>query len=162
MIEDNPDQKIQSQRKTHAPVAFGPKIFSPAQLKMSIDSKELLAIHMAFLEFAHNLWEATEQAFVLTDIKPVTRFFLQTKAIPTKLWNACDYVLQFHFKITHITGSVKTAAEFLPRVELKVMEKLRLKVLEGVQTKHIEGTTSSTDVAVEKQFFFTQPDSEYE
>ena len=36
MIEDNPDQKIQSKRKTYAPVEFGSKIFSPAQLKMSI------------------------------------------------------------------------------------------------------------------------------
>ena len=52
MIEDNPDQKIQSKRKTYAPVAFGSKIFqfvSPAQLKMSIYSKEFLAIYMAFL-----------------------------------------------------------------------------------------------------------------
>ena len=32
MIEDNPDQKIQSKRKTYAPVAIGSKIFSPAQL----------------------------------------------------------------------------------------------------------------------------------
>ena len=40
MIEDNPDQKIQSKRKTYAPVAFGSKVFSPAQLKMSIYSKE--------------------------------------------------------------------------------------------------------------------------
>ena len=37
-IEDNPDQKIQSKRKTYAPVAFGLKIFSPAQLEMSINS----------------------------------------------------------------------------------------------------------------------------
>ena len=27
MIEDNPDQKIQSKRKTYAPVAFGSKFF---------------------------------------------------------------------------------------------------------------------------------------
>ena len=40
MIEDNPDQKIQSKRKTYAPVAFGSKFFSPVQLKMSIYSKE--------------------------------------------------------------------------------------------------------------------------
>ena len=39
MIEDNPDQTIQSKRKTYAPVAFGSKNFSPAQLKMSIYSK---------------------------------------------------------------------------------------------------------------------------
>ena len=34
MVEDDPDQKILSKRKTYAPVAFGSKIFSPAQLKM--------------------------------------------------------------------------------------------------------------------------------
>ena len=55
MIEDNPDQKIQSKRKTYAPVAFGSKVFSPAQLQMSRYSKESLAIYMAFLEFAHIL-----------------------------------------------------------------------------------------------------------
>ena len=49
MIEDNPDQKIQSNRKTYAPVAFGSKIFSPSQLKMSIYSKEILAIYMDFM-----------------------------------------------------------------------------------------------------------------
>ena len=55
MIEDNPDQKIQSKRKTFAPVAFGSKVFSPAQLKKSNYSKEFLAIYMAFLEVAHIL-----------------------------------------------------------------------------------------------------------
>ena len=39
MIEDNPDQKIQSKRKTYAPVAFGSKIFSPAQLKCPYTQK---------------------------------------------------------------------------------------------------------------------------
>ena len=39
MIEDNPDQKIQSKKKTYAPVGFGSTFFSPAQLKMSISSK---------------------------------------------------------------------------------------------------------------------------
>ena len=29
MIEDNPDRKTQSKRKTNAPVAFGSKVFSP-------------------------------------------------------------------------------------------------------------------------------------
>ena len=157
MIEDNPDQKIQSKRKTYAPVAFGSKIFSPAQLKMSIYSKEFLAIYMAFLEFAHILWEATKPTIVLTDNKSVTRFF-QTKAIPPALWNACDYVLQFNFKIAHIAGSVNTAADFLSRLELKVTEKIRLKIREDIQTTPIEVTTSSSDVADEEQIFFTSAD----
>ena len=154
MIEDNPDQKTQSKRKTYAPVAFGSKVFSPAQLRMSIYSNELLAIYMAFLEFAHILWEATKPTIVLTDNKSVTRFF-QTKAIPPAVWNACDYVLQFNFKIAHIAGSVNTAADFLSRLELKVTEKIRLKIRQDIQTTPIEQTTSSSDVADAEQIFFT-------
>ena len=109
---------------------------------------------MAFLQFAPFLWEATKPTFVLTDNKSVTRFF-QTKAIPPALWNACDYVLQFNFKIGQIAGSVNTAADFLSRLELKVTEKIRLKIREDIQTTPIEVTTSSSDVADEEQFFFT-------
>ena len=161
MIEDNPDQKIQSKKKTYAPVAFGSKLFSPAQLKMSIHSKEFLAIYVAFLEFAHILWETSKPTIVLTANKSVTRFF-QTKAIPPSLWNACDYVLHFNFKIAHIAGSVNTTAEFFSRLELKVTEKIHLQIREDVQTTAIEVSTSSSDVADEEQFFFTQPDSQDE
>ena len=135
MIEDNPDQKIQSKRKTYAPVAFGSKVFSPAKLKMSIYSKEFLTSYMAFLEFAHILRETSKPTIVLTDNKSATRFF-QTKAIPPSLWNACDYVLQFNFKVAHIAGSVNTAADFLSRLELKVTEKIHLKIREDVQHTH--------------------------
>ena len=161
MIGDNPDQKIQSKRKTYAPVAFGSKIFRPAQLKMSIYSKKFLAVYMTFLEFAHILWEATKPTIVLTDNKSVTRFF-HTKGIPPSLWNACDYVLQFNFKIAHIVGSVNTAADFLSRIELKVTERIRLKIREDLPTTPIEVTTSSSDVADEEQFFFTQTDDQDE
>ena len=157
MIEDNPDQKIQSKRKTFAPVAFGSKIFSPTQPPLSIHSKEFLAIYMAFPESAHILWEATKPTIVLTDNKSVTRFF-QTKAIPPALWNACDYVLQFNFKKAHIAGSVNTAADFFSRLELKVTEKIRLKIREYFHTTKIEVTTSSSDVADEEQIFFTHAD----
>ena len=161
MIEDNPHQKIQSKGKTYAPVAFGLKTFSPAQLKMSICSKEFLAKYMVILEFAHILWEATKPTIVLTDNKSVTRFF-QTKAIPPALWNACDYNLQFNFKIAQIAGSVNTAADFLSRLELTVTEKILLKIREDTQTTPIEVTTSSSDVADEKQLFFTQADNNNE
>ena len=40
MIEENDERKLLSKRKTFAPVAFGSRIFSPAQLKMSIHCKE--------------------------------------------------------------------------------------------------------------------------
>ena len=160
MIEDNPDQKIQSKRKTYAPVASGSKVFLPAKLKMSIYSKELLATYMAFLEFAHILCEASKPTIVLTDNKSVTRFF-QTKAIPPSLWNACDYLLQFNSKIAHTAGLANTAADFLSRLEPKVTEKIHLKIRD-VQTTPIEVTTSSSDVAAEEQFFFAQTDSQDE
>ena len=116
---------------------------------------------MAFLEFAHILWEKPKPTIVLTDNKIVNRFF-QTKTIPPSLWNACDYVLQFNFEIAHYAGSVNTAADFLSRLELKVTEKIHLKIREDVQTTPIEVSTSSSDVADREQFFFTQPDSQDE
>ena len=161
MIADNPDQKIQSKRKTYAPVMFGSKFFSHAQLKMSIYSKEILATYMAFLELAHILWEATKQTIVFSDKKSVTDF-IQTKAIPPALWNACDYVLQFNFKITHIAGSVNTAACFVSRLELKITEKIRPKIREDIQKTPIEVTTCSSDVTDEEQIFFTQADNNNE
>ena len=113
---------------------------------------------MAFLEFAHILWETSKPTIVLTDNKSVTRFF-QTKAIPPSLWNACAYVLKFNFKIAQIAGSVNTAADFLSRLELRVTEKIHPKIREDVQTTPIEVSTSSSDVADEEQFCLTQPDS---
>ena len=103
---------------------------------------------MAFHEFAHILWQATKSTIVLTDYNALTRFF-RTKGFPPALWNACDYVLQFSFKLADATGSVNTAAEFLSRLELKVKEKLRLKTREGIQTVALQVTTSSSDVAAE-------------
>ena len=134
-------------------MAFGSKSFSTAQLKMSMYSKELLAIFMAFLEFAHILWDATKPTIVLTDNKSVTRFF-QTQAIPLALWNACDYVLKFNFKIAHIAGSVNTA-DFLSRLELKITEKMRPKIREDIQTTPSDVTTSSSDVDEEEKFYFS-------
>ena len=161
MINDNPDQNNQSKRKTYAPVAFGSKVFSPAQLKMSIYSNEFLAIYMAFLKFAYTLWETTKPTIVLTDNKPVTRFF-RTKAIPPSVRNACDYVLQFNFKIAHIAGSVNTAADFHSRLQLKIAERIRLKIRKDVQTTPIKVTTTSSDVADEEEFFFTHTDDQDE
>ena len=67
-------------------------------------------------------------------------------------------MLQFNFKIAHFAGSVNTVADFLSRLELNVTEKIPLKIREDIQTTPIEVTISSSDVADEKQFFFTQAD----
>ena len=124
---------------------------------MAIYSKSFSAIYRAFLEIAHFLWETSKPTIVLKDNKSITRFF-HAKAIPPSLWNACEYVLQFNFKIADIAGSINTASDFLSRLELKVTEKMHLKIWEDVQTTPIEVSTSSSDVADEEQFFFMQAD----
>ena len=159
MVAYNQDQKSQPNGKTYAPVAFGSKLLSSPQPKMSFYLNECLAIYIALLDFRHILWETTQSTIVSTDDKSVTQFF-QTKVFSPALWKVCDYALKFNFEIVHIAGgSVNTAPDFLSRLELKVTEKIRLKIWEDVQTTLIEVTTSSSDVADEEHVFFTQTDN---
>ena len=62
--------------------------------------------------------------------------------------------------MAHIAGSVNTAADFLSRLELNVTEKIHLKIGEDAQTIPIEVSTSSSEVADEEGFFFTQADGQ--
>ena len=137
LIEDDPSQKFTSLRKSYAPVAYGSKTFTPAQIKMSIYAKEFLAIYFAFKEFGHIFWSAPKPVIIFTNNKAVTRFF-QTKIIPPALWNACDYVIQFNFVIAHIPGAQNTAADYLSRLEADPKDKLVMKIREDVQTLPIE------------------------
>ena len=155
MTEEDPEQKITSTRKTYAPVAFGSKPFSPSQLKMSIYVKEFLAIYFAFMEYSHILWGSSKLTIVLTDNKSVTRFF-QTKMIPPSLWNACNFVLQFHFKIAHVPGRMNRAADFLSRLDISPKEKVLLQIREDIQTTPIQENIQSSDIHEEDQFFFYQ------
>ena len=84
LIEDDPSEKYTSMRKSLAPVAYGFTTFSPAQLKVSIYAKQILAIFFAFQEFGQIFWGTPKTVRFLTDNKSVTRFF-QTKIIPSTL-----------------------------------------------------------------------------
>ena len=95
LIEDDPNQKFTSIRKSNGPVAYGSKNFTPAQIKMSIYVKEFPASYFSFKEFGHFFWGAPKLVIILTDNKAVTKFF-QTKNVPPALWNACDYVIHFN------------------------------------------------------------------
>ena len=161
LIEDDPSQKFTSLRKSYAPVAYGSKTFTPAQIKMSIYAKEFLAIYFAFKKFGHIFWGAPKPVIILTDNKAVTRFF-QTKIIPPALWNACDYVIQFNFVIAHIPGAQNTAADYLSRLEADPKDKLVMKIREDVQTLPIEINVQSAGVSQEEQIFYTNDDDETE
>ena len=159
LIEDDPNQKYTSTRKTYAPIAYGSKTYSPSQIKTSIYAKELLAIYMAFKEFGHIFWGATKPVIIMTDSKSVTRF-VQTKMIPPPLWNACDFVLQFNFTITHMPGKMNTAAYFLSRFEMDPNEKIILKIREDIPIKPIEVNIESTGIAQEEQVFLDPIDQQ--
>ena len=116
---------------------------------------------MAFLEFGHNLWEASKPKIVSKYNKLVSRF-LRTKATPPFLWNACEEVLEFISETAHSTSSVNTAADFLPKLELKVTEKIRHIFREDVRKTNIEEKTSTSDVADGAQFFCSQTNDEVE
>ena len=161
LIEDDPLEKYTSTRKAFAPVAYGSKTFSPAQLKMSIYAKEFLAIFFAFKEFGHIFWGTPKPMIILTDNKAVTRFF-QTKIIPQTLWNACDYVIQFNFTIAHIPGKNNTAADYLSRLEISPKEKLILRIKEDIPTTPIELHVQSAGVSEEERIFYTEDDGETE
>ena len=75
LIEDNPNQKYTSTRKTYAPLAYGSKTYTSSQIKKSIYAKEISAIYLAFIEFGHILWGSTIPVINLTDSKSVTKFF---------------------------------------------------------------------------------------
>ena len=113
------------------PSAFGYKTFSPSQSKMSIYAKEFLAIYFDFMEYSHILWGSSKPKIVLTVNKSVTRFF-QTTMIPSSFWDACDFVLQFHFKIAHVPGKMNTAADFLSRLDINPKDELLLQIREDI------------------------------
>ena len=158
-IEDDPNQKYTSTRKTYAPIAYGSKTYSPSQIKMSIYAKEFLAIFMAFKEFGHIIWAATKPVIIMTHSKLVTRFF-QTIMILPPLWNACDFVLQFYFTIAHILGKMNTAADFLSRLEIDPNEKIIFKTREDNPTKPIEVNIESTGIAQKDSVIFDTTDQQ--
>ena len=110
LIEDDPNQKYTSTRKTIAPIAYGSKTYSPSLIKKSMYAKDIPAIYMASKEVGHTIWGATKPVTIMTDSISVTRFF-QTKIIPLPLWNACNFILQFNFTIAHIPSRTNTATE---------------------------------------------------
>ena len=146
MIEDDPNQMLQSRRKTFAPIALRSKTFNHPQHKLSIYAEEFLAIYFAFSEFRHLMWGSVFPLIVFTNNRSVPRFF-QTKMIPPPLWNACDYVIQYNYVIAHVVGTLNTDADFFSRPEVNPTEKLEVIKRNDVTTQAIEVNIQSTGVA---------------
>ena len=138
LIEDKLESEELNKDKTYAPVSFGSRLFSPAQLKHSIYAKEFLGIYLAFESFEHYIrGVSTKSVIVLTDNKSVTRFF-QTMKLPGNLWNAVYSVLSFNFVLGHISGKFNAAADYLSRIHVNPNTKLKLKLSDRIPIRDIE------------------------
>ena len=155
LIEDDPNQKLTSIRKSYATVASGSKTFTPGQIKMSIYAKEFLSIYFAFKDFGYIFWGAPTPAIILTNNIAVARF-LQTKFVPPALWNACEYVIEFNFVIAHIPGAQNTVADNLSSLEADQKDKLNMKTREDVKTVSIEINAQSAGVSQKEKIFSTR------
>ena len=80
--------------------------------------------------------------------------------IPSPLWNACYFVLQFNFTIALIPGKMNTAADFSSRSEMDPNEKIIFEIREDIPTKPIEVNIESTGIAQEEPFSFDTTDQE--
>ena len=74
--------------------------------------------------------------------------------IPPSLWNAFDFVLQFHFKIAYVPGRMNTAAGILSRPDINTKDKIFLQISEDIQTTPIRISIQSSDIHEEDQFYF--------
>ena len=68
--------------------------------------------------------------------------------------------MQFNFTIAHIPGKLKTASDFLSRLEMDPNEKRILKIREDVPTKPIEVNIGSTGIANEEPVLFDPTDQQ--
>ena len=136
MTQENPDQDIQSKRKTYTPVAFETKFF-PLKIKNSGFSvtQKVFGNQPCTSRFRAHFLRSIKTDDCLNDNKSVTRF-VQTKAIHPSLWNECVYALQLNFKVAQTAGTVNIGTDFLSRLELKVTEKIRHEIRGYTNSNH--------------------------
>ena len=171
MIEENLHQKIQSNRKTYARVAFGSNLFSPAwRLGRTFSRPRNSGCPYTRKKFWQSTWHFLS-LHILCGKQPNQQLFWQITNLshvfskPKQIPPHCG----MHVIMCCISTLKKYNSQFSQhcgwlslQTGYQVQEKLRLKVLEDIQTTPIEVPTSSSDVADEEQFFFAQADNEDE
>ena len=75
------DQKGKEKR-THAPVSSGSRLFTATLLKFSVYYTAFSAPYFALDHFAHFIWGASKPVSVLTDNRRLTQFFSVKKRTP--------------------------------------------------------------------------------
>ena len=124
-------------KKTYARVAFGSQRFTEGQMSLTMNAKEILAVHFASDELAHKFWGVKKPTIVMTDNKALFRFF-QSKRFPPKLWNLCDQTLQIDYVLAHLSGVENPAADYLYRLDINPEDRIHLKLNDQIPVQFIE------------------------
>ena len=124
-------------KKTYARVAFGSQRFTEGQMSLTMNAKEILAVHFASDELAHKFWGVKKPTIVMTDNKALFRFF-QSKRFPPKLWNLCDQTLQIDYVLAHVSGVENPAADYLYRLDINPEDRIHLKLNDQIPVQFIE------------------------
>ncbi len=142
LIEDYCDADNKSKRmKSYAPVAFGSRLFKPAELKLSMFCKEFLASAYALETFQPHIWGTTKkQVILLTDNKSVTRFF-QAKTLPPTLWSKAEYFMSFNLILGHIPGKANLSADYLSRMYVNPDTKFTLQLKDRLPIDDYQSTS---------------------
>ena len=159
MIEHNPNQKILSKRKTYAPIAFGPNIFSPRNSKCPNTQEYFWQSTWHFSSLYTFCGKQQSQHLSWQTTSPSHAFFKQRQFCQHSRMHAimCYHLIsKKHTTLAHSTWRLS----FFSILEPQVKEKISLKFQEDFPTTSTEVTISSSDVADEEQIFFTQEDKD--
>ena len=138
IIEDNPDQKIHSKRKTYTTLASGTKFSPPRNTRCPSTQKKIWRLPWHFLSLRtfskkhqsqHLIWQISK----ITNLSHVSS---KRKQIHQYRW--------MHLAMKCNSTSIET--NILSRLKLKATLNLPLKIRENIQGTPIELTTSSSDV----------------
>ena len=80
--------------------------------------------------------------------------------IPSALWNACYFVLQFSFTFADVPRKMNTAADFSSSSEMDPTERIISKNIEDITRRPIELKIESTCISQEEPVFFDTTNSQ--
>ena len=148
-------RKCKQRRKTHAPMAFGSRIFSPEQLKISTSTPKTCWHFTCHSLSLHIFGGKRQSQRPCWPIKNQLHVSFAQRSCETLVIMFCDFLKKKH------TLPVQSTQQLIFSLDWNLaMEKISLKFRKDIQLKPIEVTTSSSVVVEEEQFLFTKLDSE--
>ena len=160
MIEDDPNQKLQSKCKTFAPIAFGSKLATQHKQKYQYMRKNSFPYILPSSSLDTSCGVAHSRHYVYR--QQISNTIFLGKTYPSSTLECMQLCFAIHFVIGHVAGSMNTAADFFSRTEVNPIEKLEMSIRNDIQTKAIEVNIHSTCIVEEEQIYIRSDDEKEE